>query len=162
MLVLSIIVAVYSGVFYGFRYSAWPWGFDRFWVGLATLWLLWPLVLALHPGRSALRVTLPIGISVAFLMPCIRAYRIEAPATFGFPTIRYVVTYYDRNEDGIVDFELHRAVNADDADWAVSDTRFPGRYDLKTEFSPFGGKQAVDLPVPSHDKITAGQPETEK
>lgn len=158
MLLLSILLGVYSGVFYGFRFSAWPWGLDRLWVGLASLWLLWPLVLALHPGRSALSLALPIGISVAFLIPCIREYRAMAPVTFGLPIIHYVVSYYDRNGDGIVDFELHHALNADDADLALSDTGFRGRYDLKIEFSPFGRKQRVDSPVPRHVKITPGQP----
>jgi hypothetical protein len=131
MLLFSILLGVYTGAFYSFRFSAWLWRLHHLWVGLASLWLLWPLVLALHPGRSALRLALPLGISVAFLIPCTRAYRAMAPVTFDLPIIHYVVSYYDRNGDGIVDFELHHALNADDADWALSDTRFRGRYDFR-------------------------------
>ena len=43
---------------------------------------------------------------------------------------RYVVAYYDRNHDGIVDFELHDIPGAADAAWALSDTKFRGRYDV--------------------------------
>ena len=44
----------------------------------------------------------------------------------------WVVTYYDRNHDGIVDFELHTLGSGHaDADWALSDTKFRGRYNLR-------------------------------
>ena len=39
---------------------------------------------------------------------------------------RYVTTYYDRNRDGRVDFELHDIPSAADAAWALSDTKFRG------------------------------------
>jgi hypothetical protein len=48
------------------------------------------------------------------------------------PTARWTTTYYDRNHDGRVDFELHvLGSGGADADWALSDTRFRGRYDRR-------------------------------
>lgn len=37
--------------------AIWFWWF---WVVLATLWFFWPLVLAVHPGRSLLRIVVPL------------------------------------------------------------------------------------------------------
>jgi hypothetical protein len=135
------------------------WTVHHLWVGLASLWLLWPFVLALHPGRSAIRVAVPMVIALLFLLPCFRHYRAMAAVTFGLPLIHYEVTYYDRNGDGIVDFEFHHATNAYDADWGLSDSEFRGRYDLKRGYSPFGKEERVDLPVPKHVKITPGEPQ---
>ncbi len=47
---------------------------DRFWIALALLWFLWPIVMALHPGRSWLRFAVPILLSLLFLMPSGRFY----------------------------------------------------------------------------------------
>jgi hypothetical protein len=47
---------------------------DRFWIALALLWFLWPVVMALHPGRSRLRFTVPIFLSLLFLVPSSRFY----------------------------------------------------------------------------------------
>ena len=45
----------------------------------------------------------------------------------------WVVTYYDRNRDGIVDFEFHHVPGQADEAWALSDTKFRGRYDRRLE-----------------------------
>jgi hypothetical protein len=140
VLLFAILLCLYAGVF-------------------SSLWLLWPLVLVLHPGRSLLRVALPIAVALPFLVLCIREYRNSAPVTFGLPLIHYQVRYYDRNGDGAVDFEFHHATNAYDADWGLCDTQFRGRYDLKKGYSPFGREERIDLPVPKHVKITPGEPE---
>jgi hypothetical protein len=153
----AVSIGVNTGDFYGV--TAWPWWLHHLWVGVASLWVLWPLVLVIHPGRSAARIAVPIAVGLVFLLPCIRDYRVMAPVTFGLQIIKYQVSYYDRNGDGIVDFELHHALNAYDADWALSDTHFTGRYDFKIQYSPFGRKEHVDLPVPKHVKITPGQPQ---
>lgn len=39
------------------------------WVGLSTLWFLWPIVLMLHPGRSALRLGVFALLSAILLWP---------------------------------------------------------------------------------------------
>jgi hypothetical protein len=71
---------------------------------------------------------------------------------------RYVTTYYDRNHDGRVDFELHDIPGAADAAWALSDTKFRGRYDLRLKFGYVFERERVDLPVPKNVQITPGQP----
>ena len=69
------------------------------------------------------------------------------------------VTYYDRNRDGIVDYELHMLGRGHAyADWALIDTRFRGCYDLRVHWGVTLEKQAIDIPVPMHPKITAGKP----
>jgi hypothetical protein len=69
-----------------------------------------------------------------------------------------VVTYYDRNGDGIVDFELHHHLRSDDTDYALCDTQFRGRYDLKINYNPFNPREETDRPVPTGVKVTPGQP----
>ena len=71
---------------------------------------------------------------------------------------RYVTTYYDRNRDSRVDFELHDIPGAADAAWALSDSKFRGRYDVRLKFGYAFERQRVDLPVPKSVKITPGQP----
>jgi hypothetical protein len=70
----------------------------------------------------------------------------------------YVITYYDRNHDGVVDFELHHLPGGADADWALSDTKFRGRYDLRIAWSFTLVREKVDMPVPKDVKITPGGP----
>jgi hypothetical protein len=41
------------------------------WVTFAWLWLAWPIVLTAHPGRSVVRVAVPVGLSVLLLAPCV-------------------------------------------------------------------------------------------
>ena len=57
----------------------------RLYVGLVTLWFLWPIVLALHPGRSVLRLGVFALLSAILLWPSLRFYNIFAPMMFGFP-----------------------------------------------------------------------------
>ncbi len=55
------------------------------WIGVATLWLLWPVVLLLHAGRTAFRLGATICISLLLLVPATRGYRADAPTAFGLP-----------------------------------------------------------------------------
>jgi hypothetical protein len=71
---------------------------------------------------------------------------------------RYVVTYYDRNHDGIVDFELHRLPATADSTWALSDTKFKRRYDVRLKFGYAFERESVSIAVPKHVKITPGKP----
>jgi hypothetical protein len=74
------------------------------------------------------------------------------------PPKRWVVTYYDRNHDGVVDFELHTLGKGHaDADWALSDTKFRGCYDLRIHWGYVLEKKRVDIPVPKGVNITPGQ-----
>lgn len=71
---------------------------------------------------------------------------------------RYVTTYYDRNGDGIIDFELHVLPGASDADWALSDTNFSGKYDIRIRFGHAVTREPIYKPVPKKAPITAGRP----
>jgi hypothetical protein len=62
-----------------------PWWFDPLWVGIATLWFFWPIVLLLHVGRSLLRVTIPLIVTGVIAVPWWRFYRFEAAPAFGLP-----------------------------------------------------------------------------
>ena len=69
------------------------------------------------------------------------------------------VTYYDRNHDGIVDYELHVFGRGHaDRDWALVDTKFRGHYDLRVHWGFVLEKQPVDMPVPKGVQITPGKP----
>ena len=40
------------------------------WMALACAWLLWPLVLFLHPARTVSRVLVPVILGGVLLLPC--------------------------------------------------------------------------------------------
>jgi hypothetical protein len=42
----------------------------QIWLALAWLWLVWPLLLMLHPAGSARRIFVPVFIGVVLLAPC--------------------------------------------------------------------------------------------
>jgi hypothetical protein len=74
------------------------------------------------------------------------------------PTPPYVTTYYDRNRDGVVDFELHRAPGWADADWSYCDVDFDTRYDFKIRYSAGVVRKHVSLNVPRDVPLTPGKP----
>jgi hypothetical protein len=55
------------------------------WFGFATLWVFWPIVLILHPGRAPVRVAITVLVSTLILYPSFRDYRMAAPQMFGLP-----------------------------------------------------------------------------
>src|SRR5438093_3616412 len=55
------------------------------WVVFVTSWLVWPVVLLLHRGRSLRRVAIPVLISLPLLWPAWRDYQVSAPAAVGLP-----------------------------------------------------------------------------
>lgn len=69
-----------------------------------------------------------------------------------------VTTYYDRNEDGVVDYELHRIPGMTSWTWALIDTKFKGRYDVRMKLAYPFDREGADLPVPRNVKITPGLP----
>jgi hypothetical protein len=71
---------------------------------------------------------------------------------------REVTTYYDRNHDGVVDFELHEIPGLADAGWALSDTKFDGRYDVRLKFGYVFSRERIDKPVPKSVSITKDKP----
>ena len=68
------------------------------------------------------------------------------------------VTYYDRNNDGVTDLELHQPHHCDDCNWALVDADFNGRYEKRVRWSFGVVKEAVDLPVPRDVLLTTGKP----
>jgi hypothetical protein len=69
-----------------------------------------------------------------------------------------VVTYYDRNLDGIADFELHEPPYCDDCIWALVDFDFDGRYERRVNWSFSIIKESVNLPVPGDVNLVPGNP----
>jgi hypothetical protein len=66
------------------------------------------------------------------------------------------VAYYDRNNDGVVDFELHMP-GCDDCDWALVDDDFNGRYETHVLRGYSMVKTVVDAPVPKAVPLRVGQ-----
>jgi hypothetical protein len=56
-----------------------------------------------------------------------------------------VVNYYDRNHDGVVDFELHDDPGYAHAQWGLIDTDFDGRYDVLQVFAPGGKRFPIEV-----------------
>jgi hypothetical protein len=91
-----------------------------------------------------------IASLVAFLASCTIA--------LGSPEDRSVVTYYDRNRDGIADYELHQVPGTTYWTWALIDSKFTGRYDVRLKLAYPFDRERVNLPVPRHVKVIPGMP----
>jgi|GEM_PF-3540785 len=63
------------------------------------------------------------------------------------------VSYHDRNGDGVADLETHTYIGIEDADWALRDDDFDGRYEKKALYGFAASEIAVDLPVPVGVKL---------
>lgn len=68
--------------------------------------------------------------------------------------ITYQVYYYDRNGDGVVDFERHKAVGVADADWTLKDIDFDGRFDEKTLIGYAITTRKIDQAVPRNVRLS--------
>lgn len=91
------------------------------------------------------------------IVAVLAALLVSCAATNALKEDRYVVTYYDRNHDGVVDFEFHDIPGTADAAWALSDTKFRGRYDLRLKFGYAFERESVSIPIPKNVKITPGK-----
>jgi hypothetical protein len=69
-----------------------------------------------------------------------------------------LVTYYDRNSDGVADFELHEPPYCDDCIWALVDIDFNGRYERRVNWSVGIIHTEVDMPVPDKVELDPGSP----
>jgi hypothetical protein len=67
-----------------------------------------------------------------------------------------VITYYDRNHDGGVDFEFHD-LGGGDMDWALADRDYDGSYDIRLRYGYVLGIDRVHMPVAKDVKITKGR-----
>jgi hypothetical protein len=87
---LGCLAVLHSAVILGLllgRGSGGPYWFELLWVGITTLWFFWPIILVLHPGRSILRILLPLIVAGILLFPCARDYNFVAPIDFGLPEL---------------------------------------------------------------------------
>ena len=75
---------VHSLALLGFTILDAPWK-ERLWVGCATLWFFWPIVLVLHPGRSVRRLLVSLPLILILTLPSLRMYDSMAPFVFGWP-----------------------------------------------------------------------------
>ena len=62
----AVVLAIWLAQFAGDLYVI-P---ARWWLGLAWLWIVWPVLLVLHPARTTKRVLVPLAIGVVLLLPC--------------------------------------------------------------------------------------------
>ena len=69
-----------------------------------------------------------------------------------------IVTYYDRNHDGIVDYEFHD-FGCCDRNWGLVDTDFNGRYDLRLQWGYSFEQNPVDAPVAIGVTISTDEPD---
>jgi len=102
---------------------------------------------------AAIGVMLVLAGCVAHSPPKIS----PTPPSVAMPTESGTSSYYDRDQDGLVDLELHE-LGCCDRDWALIDDDFSGRYDRLVRWSYSLMERPVDLPVATGVKVTAGQP----
>ena len=69
-----------------------------------------------------------------------------------------IVTYYDRDGDGVVDYELHLVRNTVYLSYALIDSKYTGRYDKKMKLAYPFNTDRVDIPVPRPVKFIRGMP----
>lgn len=91
-----------------------------------------------------------ISLLVAFLASCT-----VAP---GSPERHTVVTYYDRDRDGIADYELHQVRKTTYLGFVLIDSKYTGRYDVRMSLAYPYNNERVNLPVPRHVKVIPGMP----
>ena len=71
---------------------------------------------------------------------------------------RAVVTYYDRNGDGVADYELHHVPGSVSRSYALIDEKFTGRYSEKMGLAYPYRMDRVDIPVSRKVKLIRGMP----
>ncbi|MDQ3313885.1 MAG: hypothetical protein M3505_04535 [Verrucomicrobiota bacterium] len=98
--------AIIGGIVIGMALQGW-FPSSRLWVAFVTLWLVWPIALLVHRGRSIRRLAIPLLISLPLLWPAWRDYTLSAPAALGLPL---GMSIYPR--DLYAYFTAHRAGHA--------------------------------------------------
>jgi hypothetical protein len=83
-----------------------------------------------------------------------------ASVAYASPKDQDVVTYYDRDRDGVADCEVHQVRGAVSLSYVLWDLKFKGRYDRKSSLAYPYNSERVDIPVPRHVKLIPGMPPT--
>src|SRR6478672_891850 len=102
-----------------------------------------------------MRTLLGLGVAVA-LLGCATKQAVSPQSSPSANVVR-AVTYYDRNYDGAVDFELYDP-GCCDRTWALVDTDFNGRYDLRVDWGYSLIKRPVESPVAREVMFFPGEP----
>ena len=95
------------------------------------------------------------------MMASLVAFLASCPIALGSPEKHTVVTYYDRDRDGIADYELHHVRKTTYLSFVLIDSKYSGRYDVRMSLAYPYNSERVNLPVPRHVKITPGMPPVE-
>jgi hypothetical protein len=95
-------------------------------------------------------------IAILLLVGC-ATQRPAVPPGSAATNNRAIITYYDRNNDGRVDYELHD-FGCCDRNWALVDTDFSGRYDLELRWGYSYEERPADSSVATGVSISAGDP----
>lgn len=95
--------------------------------------------------------TVLILTGVAFLPGC--SERNSKEPVQSLEPSQVEITYYDRNNDGRVDLEKHRALKLADADGELRDDNYDGRYEKEVLFGVGVIEKVVNRPVPVGVKI---------
>ena len=101
--------------------------------------------LLVRPIRSSTFTAITIGFTMI-------------AAALGSPEDRAVVTYYDRNGDGVADYELHQVPGCTYCSYELIDWKCTGRHDEKVALAYPYRTEHVDIRVPRHVKLIRGMP----
>ncbi len=74
------------------------------------------------------------------------------------PGAGWTATHYDRNRDGRVDYTIYDQPDLMDEEWALIDTDFDGRYDVRYNVVWRTARSRVDRLIPVGVPITPGPP----
>jgi hypothetical protein len=108
-----------------------------------------------RPAIVDLLRTGPIRLKI---VPSFFSFLASCALAAASPEDHSVVTYYDRNRDGIADYELHQVPGTTYWTWAYVDSKFTGRYDVRLKLAYPFGSDAVNIRVPRHVKLIPGMP----
>ncbi len=118
--VLGALAVLHSVALFGvFWQGEFGFRFEKLWVGLATLWFLWPLILVFHIGRAHRRFIFSILLATLLFLPSWQIYHFIAPVAFGMPMgvdltpwrfYQYFIAYWTGRAEARADIQAGRLV----------------------------------------------------
>lgn len=94
-------------------------------------------------------------IVTAFCSGCVQPAGVDSKANGVLKNSRERISFGDRNGDGKVDLEVHRYDGAADAEWALRDDNYDGRYEKQLRYGIGISESTVDLPIATNVRIEA-------